>query len=217
MAHVQGDHRVAGVTPRHALAFAIAAALAIVLVTVLGAAAFPNYSHATQFISELGAAGAPHEVAVRFVGFLPAGVFLSLLVVAAYRGLPRSHATSLGLVGIAVYAAGYLVATVFPCDAGCRPAQPSTSQIIHNLVGLAGYLLAPAFLLSLAWSARRWPGGVHLAYLGVLAAVLALGGLMTLSPRSPYAGLSQRVIEASVLLWVVACGAYVRSRFRAPT
>jgi hypothetical protein len=212
MAHVQGVHRFAGVTPRHAYAFAVAAALAIALVTVLGAAALPNYSHAAQFISELGASGAAHENAVRFARFLPAGVLLCLFVVAAYKGLPRSRATSLGLAGIAVYAAGYLVASVFPCDAGCRPAQPSTSQIIHNVVGLAGYLLAPAFLSSLAWSARRWPGGAHLAALGVVAALLALGGLMTLSPKSPYAGLSQRMVEASVLLWVVLCGAHVRSR-----
>lgn len=32
----------------------------IFLITVLGGANFPNYSHASQFISELGAFGAPN-------------------------------------------------------------------------------------------------------------------------------------------------------------
>ncbi len=193
-------------------AFAVAGLVPLLLLVLLGPLGFPDYSHLAQFISELGARGAPHERLVRYAGFLPAGVFVSLFAVAAFVALPRSVPATLGLLGIGVYALGYLAAAFFPCDPGCRPAEPSLSQIIHNLVGLAGYVIAPFFLALLAWSARRWPGGQQLARLAWLAAGLTLVGLLSLSPDSPYAGLSQRLIEACVLGWVGACAWYVRSR-----
>jgi hypothetical protein len=186
--------------------------VAVLLLTVLGGAGVPGYSHASQFISELGATGAPHEMLVRFAGFLPAGVFLCLFTLGAFRALPRSRLTSVGLIGVLIYAVGYIVAAIFPCDPGCRPAEPSASQIVHNLFGLAGYALAPPFLVALGWSARRWPGGSYLTVPALLAAGITFVGLLTLSPESPYAGVSQRGIEATVLLWVMMCAWYARSR-----
>ena len=114
-----------------------------------------------------------------------------------------------GLVGLALYAAGYLAAAAFPCDLGCRPAAPSVSQFIHNAVGSIGYLLAPAFLFTLAREARAWPGAAGLVVSGYAAAVLALVGLLTLSHTSPLLGLSQRLLEASVLGWSALCGRYI--------
>lgn len=200
------------ISARWALRFAVLGAAAVLLLTLLGAAGFPGYSHASQFISELGARGAPHELWVRFAGFLPAGIFVGLFAAAAFRALPRSGLTSAGLLGIGVYALGYVAAAFFPCEPGCRPAQPSLSQTIHNVLGLAGYLLAPLSIYALAWQARRWPGARLLAGLGFVAAALVLVGLLTLSPKSPFAGTSQRVIEVAVLSWVVMCGLYLRSR-----
>ncbi|MEQ1686221.1 MAG: DUF998 domain-containing protein [Burkholderiaceae bacterium] len=197
---------------RWAFPFAVLGAGAVLLLTLLGAAGFPGYSHESQFISELGTRGAPHERWVRFAGFLPAGIFVILFAAAAFDGLPRSRLTSAGLLGLVVYALGYVAAAFFPCDAGCRPAQPSVSQAIHNAVGLAGYALAPLFMYALGWQARRWPGATYLAALGFVAAALVLVGLLTLSPKSPFAGISQRVIEVAVLSWVLLCGVYLRSR-----
>jgi hypothetical membrane protein len=194
-----------------AFVFALLALVFVVLVTVLGALSFPGYSHTAQFISELGARGAPHEMLIRFAGFLPAGVFMILFVIAAFKLLPRSALTTIGLVGIALYALGYIVAVFFPCDFGCRPAQPSPSQAIHNLFGLIGYVLAPLALLALGFSARNWPRGRYLSSAAYVSASLALFGMMTLSPKSPYVGLSQRLIEGAVLIWVVMCAWYVRS------
>lgn len=197
---------------RWAFPFAVLGAGAVLLLTLLGASGFPGYNHESQFISELGARGAPHELWVRFAGFLPAGIFVVLFAAAAFHALPRAGLTSAGLLGLVVYAFGYVAAAFFPCEAGCRPAQPSLSQTIHNVFGLAGYLLAPLFMYALAWQARRWPGATHLAALGFVAAALVLVGLLTLSPKSAFAGSSQRLIEVAVLSWVVVCGVYLRSR-----
>lgn len=194
--------------------FAVLSALSIVLTTLVGGAFFPGYNHATQFISELGARGAPQEMVVRFGGFLSTGVFFWLFCRAAHRALPRSTLTTLGLIGLLIYALGYIGAVFFPCDPGCRPAIPSFSQMMHNLFGLVGYVMAPAFLATLGWSARRWPRGGFLSALGFITAGLAFVGLMGLSPEFRYPGLSQRLIEASVLVWVLACGWYARAQMR---
>lgn len=189
--------------------------LAVVTVFVLWAAALtPNYSHASQFISELGATGAPNELIVRLAGFLPAGALLLAFSAVAFTAIPRSRSVSLSLFGLALYAAGYLVAAAFPCDAGCRPTEPSISQLIHNAGGLVGYLVAPVFLFTLARSAGSWPGATHLSRAGYFASAVAFVGLVTLSPSSGVGGLSQRALEFAVLGWVAMLGVYLAKQRR---
>lgn len=184
--------------------------LAVMVLMVLLAGWFtPGYSHVSQFISELGAREAPCEWSVRLAGFLPMGVLSLSFCLSAFLSLPRSRAMTLGLAGLAIFAAGYLVAAAFPCDPGCRPSEPSMSQIIHNAGGIIGYVLAPGFLYCFGRAAREWPHAGFLAFAGYAASVLALLGLLTISPASPLAGLSQRLLEGSVLVWVALCGRYV--------
>jgi hypothetical membrane protein len=194
------------------LGTALVGASAVLLLTVIGGAAYPGYSHASQFISELGAAGAPHAGLVNLAGFLPAGVLICTFAALAWKALPKSGATTAGLLGIALFGFGYLVAAYFPCDVGCRPGEPSLSQLVHNLLGLAGYLSAPLALALLGWQARSWPGAGVLSVIGFAGAVGAFVGLVFLSPEFAYVGVAQRVLEASVLVWVVACGIYVNRK-----
>lgn len=199
-------------TNRLALITGLLGALAVVLLTVIGGACFPNYSHASQFISELGADGAPHARLINFGGFLPAGVLITAFAFFAWRSLPRSGGTTFGMFGLALFALGYLVAVAFPCEPGCRPAEPTLSQAIHNLFGLAGYLFAPASLFALGWQARRWPRATHLSVLGFIGAGVALLGLLFLSPEFRYVGVAQRSLEGSVLLWIMAGAVYLTPR-----
>lgn len=197
------------------LALLAIACLAHVTVFVLWTAALtPEYSHVSQLISELGATGAPYELTVRLAGFLPAGLVLLAFSALAFRAIPRSRPVSLSLLGLALYAAGYLVAATFPCDAGCNPAEPSTSQLIHNVGGLIGYLVAPVFLFTLARASHNWPGATRLTVAGYAASAVALVGLLTFSPSSVAVGLSQRALELAVLGWVAMLGVYLAKQRR---
>ena len=189
---------------------------AVVTVFAIWAAALtPGYSHVSQYISELGARGAPYEMLVRLAGFLPAGLLLLAFVALAFRAIPRSRSVSLSLFGLVLYAGGYLVAAAYPCDAGCRPAEPSASQLIHNAGGFLGYLVAPMFLFALARATRSWPGAARLAVTGYIASAVALVALLTLSPSSDFAGLSQRALELAVLGWVSLLGIYLAKQSKA--
>jgi hypothetical protein len=193
---------------------AIAPALCIALIALLGGMATPGYSQISQFISELGATHSTYEYPVRFLGFLPAGITLLAFCWFAHGALPRSHLTTFAIAALAIYALGYVAAALFPCDLGCRPQRPTTSQIIHNIVGGFGYLIAPAFLLAFALRSRSWPASAALPVLAYIAAAISLLGLLSLSPTSSHVGISQRAVEASVLSWVIACGWYIRTRLR---
>lgn len=189
--------------------------LAIVTVLTLWAGALtPGYSHTSQFISELGETGAPFEWPVRLAGFLPAGLLVVAFAFLAFGAIPRSRPVTLGLIGLVLYAGGYLVAVLYPCDAGCRPDEPSTSQLIHNAAGLVGYLATPVFLFILARATREWPGARALSSAGYVASALALLGLLTLSPDSDVVGLSQRTIEFAVLGWISLLGIYLSKQSR---
>jgi hypothetical protein len=181
----------------------------VLALTLIGGATFPGYDHGGQFISELGATGAPHGWKVSWLGFLPAGILLCAFALFGWLAAPRSVLSTLGFVGIFLFAIGYVGSAFFPCDFGCRPEAPSFSQVMHELVGLAGYLLAPLTLLLLGLAARRWPGAGWLAILAYLTAVTALGGLVMLDPNFALVGAAQRVLEASVLGWIVACAIYL--------
>lgn len=193
---------------------ALAAALCVLLLALLGDIATPGYSHTSQFISELGATRAAFEFPARFMGFLPAGITLLAFCWFSHAALPKSRLTTAALIALAIYAAGYVAAAVFPCDLGCRPQTPSTSQVLHNVIGGLGYLLAPGFLLLFAFRSRSWPAAAALSLQGFVAAAVSLLGLLSLSPSSPFVGLSQRAIEVSVLGWAIACGWYIRRQAR---
>jgi len=196
-------------TKRLAFITGILGPLTVLLLTVVGGANFPNYSHASQFISELGAEGAPNGRIISLAGFLPAGVLIIAFAFFARRSLPRSGATTFGMVGLVLFALGYLVAAFFPCEGDCRSTEPTLSQTIHNLFGLAGYLCAPLSLFALGWPARRWTRATHLSILGFIGGGLALLGLLFLSPEFRYVGVAQRVLEGSVLAWIMACALYL--------
>lgn len=176
-----------------------------VLTVVLGGLAFTGYSHATQYISELGATGAPHGWWVSWLGFLPSGLLLLVFAFTAPRALPRSRWTRIGFLFIAVYAFGLVASAFFPCDFGCRPDNPTVAQIIHNVVGGVSYFAGVTALLILAIQARKWPGGRHLLYLGVVCWLAGALSLPFLDPDFAYVGLAQRILEFSMALWILAC------------
>ena len=181
----------------------------IVVIPLVAGMLTPNYNHMSQYISELGASGAPTEVFVRFVGFLPAGLALLVFAISAYFAAPRSFLARIGFLGVALYTVGYLVAVVYPCDLGCRPEEPSVSQILHNLAGLVSYLLLPWVFLALGIAARKWPQGHTLSLVLLVSSLVCLLGLLMLQPDSRFVGLTQRFIEVTVLFNIMLIARYL--------
>lgn len=168
----------------------------------------PDFSHLTDYISELAERGSATESLMRYAAFGFTG-FLYLCFAATLRACFREGwlallaAVLLGLDGL-----GRIGAGVFPCDPGCNGL--SVSQGLHREFATLGFL--SGILAAIAWGVvlRRhaWPRSMawHAVATGVLALTLLL--LMSWDGNPVHApGLFEHLASGVLSLWVLAFAA----------
>ncbi|GGD08808.1 DUF998 domain-containing protein [Aquisalinus flavus] len=203
---------------RH-LAFwaAILTGLVWLIMLIAGGLTWPGYSHVSQYISELGAIGAPQAFAVNWFGFLPIGILMIVFCLAAIASLPKTAGTILGFAGLLLWAGGYIISPFFPCDYGCPvDGDQTAAQVIHNLGAVVSYLAGAVGLIMLGGAARQWPGKTGgLATFALAAGIVCLACFLFLAPH-PFVGLVQRLGELVTFGWMIACGAYLVRQMKNP-
>ena len=100
----------------------------------------PDYSHATQFISELGATGTENAALMNFAGFLPSGLLIAAFGVSLAQVLPRRRPSAVASAFVSFFGVGLVVAGLQPCEPGC----PQETPTLHDGVSIAAFLLAIA-------------------------------------------------------------------------
>ncbi len=196
--------------------FGFLGVLFFVSATILGGLLLSEYSHTSQLISESYAVDTPYSIQLRYAGFLPSGVFIAAFAFYAAKALPRSAMTRFGFAGLGVfYGIATVIVSIFPCDKGCDKelVDPSLSQLIHNLTGLLTYIVVPICLVILGIAARGWPRGKYVSYWGVFCGLTAIFfvGILFSNLDSGLVGVYQRVVEGSVLAWIVFCSFYFQT------
>lgn len=189
----------------------LAAAMLTLAPPLVFGARWPDYSAVRDFISELGARGAPDAAAVN-LSFAAGG----LAVLWACAVLARSRPALRGAMWlVAAIGGSYVVAAVAPCDAGC-PAEGSSTQALHNAVGALAYVTGGIGLLR-AGAALKGRGTAGLAWAARLAGIVAIGGVVAMAAPelSALRGLTQRTIELAVFGWLMAA-AWPRPSLAAP-
>ena len=172
----------------------VAAVATDIVVLVGGATLKPGYSHTANFISELNATGTPWSQQIGWFGFVPLGSLIAAFLFVAAPAARVRGASRFGYWLLFSQAIAYLSMPFAACDAGC-PLEGSSSQAMHNLVGLLTYFAAGigmvllAFAPSLGKAARS-----ALALAGI--AWLSLFLLMVDPALQPSRGLLQRIAEA---------------------
>lgn len=173
-----------------------------VALTSLG---YPGFSHLDQAMSQLGAAGAPTQGYSAWVNNFPLGVLFVLFAVGVGRRFAGSRLALLGaaliaLRGLASFATGY-----FSCDQGCAPAQPSTSQQIHNLAGLVMFLSLTLASALWAFLGKRLLSSSGFGGFSGLCVVLAVATVVMMARAFADGhgfGLYQRLNYAVSVIWV---------------
>ena len=192
---------------------AAAATLAAWVPPIVFGLRWPDYRATRDFISELGAAGAPDAAAVN-VSFLVAGLLLVVACLSMARRTPGGRrAAALGLVSCVGWS--YVMAAFVPCDAGC-PAEGTATQMLHNAAGGLAYLAGGVGLLLAAGGRTGNAGGP--AWLAIGAGIVALASLMGMgAPElADVRGAMQRLGEAAIFTWIlVEAAAMDRARPRA--
>lgn len=190
-------------------------ALLFLVASVIGGFQIEGYSFIRQYISESYASGIPNSSYLRKM-YMASGMLLACFGFMAPMGLPKSSSLRAGFIVFAVfYGLGTLVTGIFPCDMGCEldPINPSISQLIHNTMGMLTYAVVPFCLLGLGSVFRKGSNTKKLAKVSFICGILSLGFAILLfgDPTGAYRGLFQRIIEGSILFWVVYSAYQIRS------
>lgn len=173
----------------------------------------PNFDAARDIIGALGATGAPYASEVQWFWFLPTGLLIICFSVCALIALPKSTLTVLGMLGIMAFAVAYVGAVFFPCPLGCWGLRPGVPYPLSSSVGGLGYIPPVVTMWFLGYSARQWPGGQWISYLGYASAMATLVCLPgTLDPYGYTNGVWQRAIEACIMVPVIAISCYLLKR-----
>lgn len=173
----------------------LVAVLAIFYFAVLfgGALLKTDYSHISQYISELNATGSAWSWQIGYLGFLPLGSlgFVLMLVVA-----PSARLTGVSEVGYWFLIAEpvvYVGSAFAPCDLGC-PSEGSLSQNIHNILSAITLLITTTGLVLLSFNKRLTPSK-RAGWLALAAVFITLYTLALVPDFASWRGLSQRLAE----------------------
>jgi hypothetical protein len=191
--------------------------LFFVITTIIAGFLYPNYSHISQFISESYAVDASYANPLRFYGYIPSGIFFILFSYFASSKFPKSSLKTLSFLGIGIgYGLGTIICSIFNCDAGCNPEfiNPSISQIIHNLTGMFTYLIVPFSILCFGITSRKWSNSFSLSNISFTVAVISFIFVLLLNINPNYKGLIQRIIEGSILFWIVYVSFHTKKSYQ---
>lgn len=194
-----------------AFASALLSLLVLAAAMIAGGLAYPGYDHLRQYISELGATGAPTGAAVSFA-FMASGVLLSIFWLICAVLFRESRLAILGFGLSALNGLGLFFGGVFRCDFECSLASPSPEALLHDVFGGVGYLcgIIGVLVVGLAW--RNRPDRRGLFRLSLLCGIPAAMAIWLIHPAFEWYGAAQRVVELALMIWTVAVALEVRQR-----
>ena len=179
------------------------------LVVLYSATLRPDYSHTTNFISELGATGTSHAWLMNYGGFLPGGILLAGFGLSLRRFLPRSRSTLVACFLTTVFGAGVAISGLVSCDPGCPAVGGTTANFIHDKIAPISFLCLIAATGILSVQFRRlpvWRSRSVYSGLTSLAALLLLVALVGSLETRALTGLWQRLMLGSLFLWTTVVG-----------
>ena len=187
----------------------LGAVLFIAIIIVVGETT-PNYDPMSQFVSELAAVDATYASIMNWAGIIPFGIGILLFAIGFFKRMHFDHFTILGGVLLALSGLGFVVAGLYPCDAGC-PFEGSQSQFIHNWAAFSAFILALLAAIwigvSSLWSAKRFSPLV-ISFAGAIGMGWAFYRMGAGGVDHPLIGFYQRCFLLSLCLWLIVIGVY---------
>jgi hypothetical protein len=165
----------------------------------------PMYDPIQRTISELSVG---RYGFLQISAFCALGVSLVALPVGLRKRLKATVTSRMGLLLILVCGVSSFVAAAFPTD--LRNAVMTESGEIHQLSASVGYGCLITAMLLLSWHFRGdkpWRS-FHLTSTGLTLLGLAMLLTMAATGNSDIAGLLQRIMAATVLMWIALTGVH---------
>ena len=186
-----------------------------VVASILGGFQLDDYSHISQYISESYAIDTPYGKYLRYFGYIPSGILLTIFAFAGYKKFPQSKLIKTGFYGIALfYGLATTIVGIFPCDKGCNKEfiDPSLSQLIHNLTGFLTYTFVPISILVIGIGLRQLKTHLGLSKIALFCSVnsFLFIGILFSQKFTDYTGFLQRIIEGTFIFWIIVCSLFIK-------
>lgn len=178
-------------------------------VVILAAALREDYSHATHFVSELGATGSSRAGLMNYAGFVPGGVGLFAFGIALGRLLPSSRLTLAATTLLAVFGSGVVASGIISCDLGCPQTGGSFQNFVHDKIAPISFMCAIVASALLGVSLRRepaWRSFSSYSFATSVAALAFLLGLVSSLETRELTGLWQRLLLITLFSWCALAG-----------
>ena len=172
-----------------------------IVVIVLGSLE-PDYSHAAQSMSELGAVGARYAIIMNTAGFPLLGLLIIAFALGLDRGIRDGKGAKLGPALVAISGAALVMTGIFRCDPGCVDVtMVGTTHSVFAVIAAFAMLLAPLAISPRLKRDERWKS--YLAY-SVATTVIALlvSAVYGFNVFESWEGALQRISMGIPLIWV---------------
>lgn len=190
---------------RTALVLLVVGVIVQLIAILWAGTVYPEYDHARQHISELGATGAVTGEVVSWWGFVPSGLLMGSFCLIAAWMLRRSGLAVTACVMLAWYGLSLSAAGVYPCAFECARSEVTFNAMMHDLFGGTGYLTG-IIGMGLAGLWARASGASWLAALGAVCVIIAVVGFVAIIVEVEFGGLFQRGLEGSIAVFLLAFG-----------
>lgn len=184
--------------------FAFAGILIFWLAILITSFLHPEYSHLTQYISELGAKKAPFAFIINYFGVFPFGCSIVMLGIFLWKNLAILPLGKLGYFLLLVTGLLFIIVSLYHCDEGCGFENMSQEAIIHNLAAMVAFLLAAVAILWIGVFLLFTKKNQNLAFISVLLGMLAVCCFYIIAKTGIYAewrGLYQRLFLLTISSW----------------
>jgi len=162
----------------------------------------PAYNHVTQYVSELGAMGAPNAIIMNVAGFFLLGMLIVAFAFGLHFGVNEGKGSRTGPVFLAVSGAGFVAVGLFPCDPGCMNVSFSgLMHVVSARITWIGLILALLFIAQRFKSDPEWKG-YRLYTLATALIVLIVAVMLDFIGIEGWMGALQRVFLGVRLLWL---------------
>ena len=185
--------------------------------SILGGFQFDDYNPISQFISESMAIDTPYGKFLRYFGYIPSGILITIFSFVGFKKLPKSKLIKTGFIGLGIfYGITTIIVGLFPCDSGCGSelVMPSISQIIHNLTGMLTYLFVPISLLIIGKGLQKLKGHKKVSQIISICGSISIVfvGVLFTNSTSHFIGLYQRIIEITFIISIIVISISIRNQ-----
>ena len=179
----------------------IIAPIIFIIILMIASLLRPDYSHLTNFVSELGAVGALYAIIQR-INFVLTGILIVAFTFGLHRGISDGKGSIIGPLLVAIFGLSAVMSGIFSTDT----IQPgSFSDIIHSMSSAIGSVAAiiAFFIISerlekdILWKPYR-SFSIVIAIVAIIGSVVGVGILGAIG----IPGLGQRLFLAVLFLWI---------------